>query len=190
MSFDIRGVGARYGGREPAWEYRTPNLCAGGPDDVHGFFSTVPATSTECAGQDRPCDPMTPTPCCDETHRCSGADGSAYRCYPPCDPVRCYHGPPDGTADMLGACITTDFEGSRGVPLCWAVAPAYATISCTPGERGCTTQHGVSENTICFEKSGDTRCAELCLEEPAASCAASHQCVPLPFEHGGVCSRP
>ena len=55
------------------------------------------------------------------------------------------------------------------------------------GEMGCTTGYGVSEGTGCLSYEGSPACAELC-SDPVAPCGADRQCVPRPFEPGGLCA--
>jgi len=177
LTIVIAGTSARYAGREPGWEYMVPPGCPDGPSD-ESFFDTIPASGGACSGLDEQCDPLAVAPCCDSAHTCSGADLSTYRCYPPCAESRCF----DGL--VLGTCyMPADYDE----PLCDPFATLTGRAACSPGDAGCTTAHGATDDTVCVDRADSGRCFVRC-SAPAAPCGPERRCVPLPFEDGGVCA--
>ena len=138
----------------------------------------MPLGDGPCVGLEERCDPLAPEPCCDPSHRCSGADELSYRCYPPCEASRCSYGSLIGTCGRIAASAPV---------MCFPVGPPKLAVTCVPETLGCTTEYGATGDTACFEEEGRTYCLERCA--PAVEiCEVDRPCVPLAFEPGGVCS--
>ncbi len=119
--------------------------------------------------------------CCDEAPACdpglicaSNQSGQAF-CLLPCELMPCPYG------DEVGLCL--DF-GS--VDLC--IGPRPAPADCEPGSPGCTTEYGVSVNTVCaLENTSTPVCFEIC-DASGGDCPPNHTCQPLSSGEGGVCA--
>jgi len=176
MTFELSGVSARFGGRDPGWALGHDGGCEEWPLP-ESFFDTT-TTEGACVGLDEPCDPTVFEPCCDGTHRCSGESRRDYRCAEACLPAECDYFrhpfvPEPGACDVVGT-----------LPVCRPYALRAALSECTPGTVGCPRE--TSEDTACVEIDGRTSCLDAC-DPPADLCPSDHWCVPLHIEPGGAC---
>jgi len=171
------GVSARYGGRDPGWEYMVTAECEGGPPP-ESFFSTVPPTDPPCVALNEVCDSLALQPCCDAAHRCSGADGRDYRCLAPCEPSAC----------LVGARLAGCQQISGG-PHCGPSVDDPLPAECTPGEEAGATEGGETEDTVCVERAAETYCAQRCTPE-TPPCGTGGLCAPLLTDTtAGVCAN-
>jgi hypothetical protein len=129
-----------------------------------------------CGGIDQTC--CEEAPLCQNSLQCAGMDEDNVFCYETCPVELCEYDQEQGYCYDVG--LT---PGTTGVCQGVGMAPA----DCESGDTGCTTEYGVSENTVCFEFVSGTYCMEFCMPAEAV-CDADHLCVPLADPAGsGVC---
>jgi hypothetical protein len=160
-------------GRAPGWDYDVEGHCDGGmaAESVFNFGEPAPG----CAELDEVCDPRSATPCCDPSHRCSGANRSQYLCLEPCDAVRCDYG------GRVGVCA------SQG---CTPAGGRRAVADCELGQL-CTTEYGADGGACVLDpREAERFCLEACAQTtgPCGDDADQYRCMPLAFEDGGVCA--
>ena len=143
---------------------------ADGDSDGDGD-SDADVDPVDCVGLESSC---VVSPCCRPDRVVCALDRmSEYRCLERCEIDVCAYG------DERGACIVMGFSS-----VCEPTTHAPPVVECQPMSEGCTTEYGVSTNTIC---SMYGQCFERCVPQNR-ECPMGQSCFPLGDEEGGACS--
>lgn len=113
-------------------------------------------------------------PHCESGTSCADDDEQVEWCYQECALGHCQYG------EHSGGCVDIGGEG-----IC--VVPVPTSVSCTPGENGCTTEYGVSTNTNCLNGAdGLPYCFERCTPiDPG--CPPDLRCFMLDSGEAAIC---
>ncbi|MCP4674103.1 MAG: hypothetical protein GY854_00990 [Deltaproteobacteria bacterium] len=127
-----------------------------------------------CGELDNPCCVYAET-ACEGNLLCAGTSQADMRCYTQCNPSTCNYDTDQGICQDLGT-------------LAVCVGTSMTPVTCVAGDEECTTDYGVSLNTVCVTDSstGNTYCLEKCTAG-FTGCDTLHTCIPLSDQEGGVC---